>query len=287
MKRHILYALLSIFNCHSIVNTIEEKFPSLAELAGKKAEIESPNFEKLTLDAQQQILTKKGTIDQILRYIPKFVEAKYIKEADELAQTIPAKLWNDLITPNTTIRSFESYVFNELSPEKQKLIIDALYEKVLSFIEKDTLHIAKLDIQSGWFGTTQIFGKYELPIDFTTFFDETINKNKAITWIPIIKSFGYLMILYIGQQIEMTVLNNLENKYNKILIDPFIESKLRGLLLPQLVSFSEEYEQKYHILGDYISRLKKVLNQFFDSKVTKVTYNTYVRDQDTGEYVEQ
>jgi hypothetical protein len=131
--------LLSFFI--SFIQTAEVKFPSLAELAQKATEIpvKSLEYEKLSLEAKQQILDRKGTLQQVLN----FVKNSHDSVTQDLNASVPTKLWEALLNESITIQSFIDQI-KDFSRAEQRWLTGALTETVLNLLNPDEITVFAL-----------------------------------------------------------------------------------------------------------------------------------------------
>jgi hypothetical protein len=261
-KAHLTAFLLFFAFC---IQTAEVKFPSLAELAQKASEpsitIDSSEFEKLTLEAKQQILAKKGTLEQVLN----FVNQHHDDIKQELIAAIPNKLWDAmLLSENTTIQDFAKQI-NDFSKSEHRWLTAALAQEILAFLDPDPITIiAFQSIEKPLpesLTAIQLITRsriYQLPIDFVYF--------GAFPRIQIMYDPEMLLISFLYQKLQHFIIDNLKVDIprNRIILDEAIKEKAKSIF-----NSINLFAKKYAAFITYASFLNKTIQNLFDEKYTK------------------
>ncbi len=273
-----LIVFLSLFS--SFAQAAEVKFPTLSELAAKKAaqslEIGNPAYESLIPELKGKILIQKGTLQQVLNFVDQYHD--YVTQ--DLIESIPDKFWHEFVNGNITIQQFIEQL-ELLSSVEKDWLIDALKEKIL---HKDKISIAFFHMElRRWFGIEQHFWQKQLPIEYEWWHDETDDISRARFNYPIFNSLDYLCVFFLGQKLQQLFLQSLEYQKDKVILDEekIEESQLR-LLLNELLKFTQKHIQTYVFIDEYktaeeyVSKIIETIDYLLYNKILAVKYIDYI-----------
>lgn len=258
-----LIAFSAIFSL--FIQAAEEMVPSLAQLAAKKAvesvEVGSPLYEKLTIEAKQPILEKKGTWKEVLNFVNQYPD--YVSQ--DLIASIPDKIW-DILNISNPIQNFNDQV-KKLPPSEQALLLNILKQKTESFLER----FSTLTVYKSTSGHT-----YELPIDF--FYRERMSEKYLKENYQVEPAiFEQFLIVYISQKLQEALMSSIQiDQKGNAYLSTDAYNQLR-YIYDNLMGFAKQYKkrkrQQWIYAESFIEEsIRDLLRDLHEGKIGAISY---------------